>query len=109
MQYALEPLQERGILFVGPQDEVYEGMIVGESSREGDLPVNPTKAKNLTNHRAAGKDNTTGLKPALRMDLERAIEYIEPDEFVEATPNHIRLRKRILDANARKRANKSEK
>jgi len=108
MAYALTPLEERGVLFVGPQDEVYEGMIVGESSREGDLPVNPTKAKNLTNHRAAGKDHDTGLKPPLRMDLERAIEYIEPDEFVEATPGHIRLRKRLLDPNARKRAAKAE-
>ena len=109
MAYSLEALETRGILFVGPQEEIYEGMIVGQNSREGDLPINPVKAKNLTNHRSAGKDNYSGLKPPLKMSLERAIEYIEGDEFVEVTPNHIRLRKRILDPNVRKRMEKNEK
>jgi len=84
-------------------------MIVGQNSRDGDLPVNPVKAKNLTNHRSAGKDNFSGLKPPLKMSLERAIEYIEADEFVEVTPKFIRLRKRILDPNVRKRMEKNEK
>ena len=109
MAYSLEALETRGILFVGPQEDIYEGMIVGQNSRDGDLPVNPVKAKNLTNHRSAGKDNFSGLKPPLKMSLERAIEYIEGDEFVEATPQHIRLRKRILDPNVRKRMEKNEK
>ncbi len=107
--YALKPLEERGKLMVGPQDEIYIGMIVGECSRAGDLEVNPTKAKNLTNHRAAGKDDGMKLQPAIRFDLERAIEYIEPDEFVEATPLNIRLRKRILDPGLRKRTEKATK
>ena len=109
MAYSLEALETRGILFVGPQEDIYEGMIIGQNSRDGDLPVNPVKAKNLTNHRSAGKDNFSGLKPPLKFSLERAIEYIEGDEFVEATPNHIRLRKRILDPNVRKRMEKNEK
>jgi GTP-binding protein len=79
-------------------------MIVGENPRTDDLPVNPTKAKQLTNHRASGSDKTVTLTPALRFSLERAIEYIAPDELVEATPKTIRLRKRILDSNERKRA-----
>ncbi len=109
MTYALKPLEERGKLMTDPQDEVYIGQIVGECSRAGDLEVNPTKAKNLTNHRAAGKDDSNKVQPAIKFDLERAIEYIEPDEFVEATPLHIRLRKRILDPSKRKRAEKAAK
>ena len=109
MAYALKPLEERGRLMAGPQDEVYVGQIVGECARAGDLEVNPTKAKNLTKHRAAGKDDGMKLQPAIKFDLERAIEYIEPDEFVETTPLHIRLRKRILDPGARKRAEKAAK
>ena len=105
--YALAALQERGKLFVDPGDEVYEGQIVGENARSGDLPVNPTKAKNLTNHRSATKTIDEGLKPAIKMSLERAIEYIEPDEYVEATPNLIRLRKRILCPHERKRVEKA--
>ncbi|MEM7602842.1 MAG: translational GTPase TypA, partial [Verrucomicrobiota bacterium] len=107
MAYSLEALEERGTLFVGPSEDIYEGMIVGQNSRDGDLPVNPVKAKNLTNHRSATKTIDTGLKPPLKMSLERAIEYIEADEFVEATPNHIRLRKRILDPHERKRREKA--
>ena len=107
MAYSLEGLEERGRLFIEPSDEVYEGQIVGENSRSGDLPVNPTKAKNLTNHRSATKSIDEGLRPAIKMSLERAIEYIEPDEFVEATPHLIRLRKRILCPHERKRREKA--
>jgi GTP-binding protein len=107
MAYSLESLEDRGRLFVGPTEEIYEGQIVGESARAGDLPVNPTKAKNLTNHRSANKTIDEGLKPPIKMSLERAIEYIEPDEFVEATPSIIRLRKRILCPHERKRSDKA--
>lgn len=106
MTYALTNIETRGKLFVGPGEQVYEGMIVGENPRTDDLPVNPTKAKHVTNHRAAGSDKTVSLTPPVRFSLERAIEYIEPDELVEATPKNIRLRKRILDSNERKRAAK---
>jgi GTP-binding protein len=101
--YALRNIETRGKLFVGAGDEVYEGMIVGENPRTEDLPVNPTKAKHVTNHRAAGSDKTESLTPAIRFSLERAIEYIAPDELVEVTPQNIRLRKRILDFTVRKR------
>ena len=103
MTYSLLNIETRGKLFVSPGDQVYEGMIVGENPRVDDLPVNPTKAKHVTNHRAAGSDKTVTLTPATKFSLERAIEYIAPDELVEATPKTIRLRKRILDANERKR------
>ena len=102
--YALDSLQERGKLFIAPGDEVYVGMVVGENPRVHDLPVNPTKGKQLTNIRAAGNDKSIILAPPIRYSLERAIEYISPDEFVEATPKVIRLRKRILDPDARKRS-----
>lgn len=103
MTYALRNIETRGKLFVGAGEEVYEGMIVGENPRTEDLPVNPTKAKHVTNHRAAGSDKTESLTPAVRFSLERAIEYIAPDELVEVTPKSIRLRKRILDYTVRKR------
>jgi len=106
MTYSLTSIETRGKLFVGPGDKVYEGMIIGENPRTDDLPVNPTKAKHVTNHRASGNDKTTSLTPPLKFSLERAIEYIAPDELVEATPLNIRLRKRILDSGARKRASK---
>ena len=93
-------------LCIRDRDKVYAGQVVGENPRRDDLPVNPTKAKHVTNHRAAGSDKTVNLTPAIKFSLERAIEYIEPDELVEATPQNIRLRKRILDANERKRAKK---
>jgi GTP-binding protein len=102
--YALNNIQERGRLFVGPQEDIYEGMIVGENARPEDLPVNPCKQKHLTNMRSQGEGKGIQLEAPLRMTLERAIEYIELDEFVEATPKSLRLRKRILDAIARKRA-----
>jgi GTP-binding protein len=102
--YALNNIQERGRLFIGPQEPVYTGMIVGENSRPEDLPVNPCKAKHLTNMRSQGDGKGIQLEAPLRLSLERAIEYIDADEFVEATPKSLRLRKRILDATARKRA-----
>ena len=107
MTYSLTNIETRGKLFVGPGELVYEGMIIGENPRADDLPVNPTKAKHVTNHRASGSDKTTALTPPLKFSLERAIEYIEPDELVEATPKNIRLRKRILDSNERKRMAKN--
>jgi GTP-binding protein len=102
--YALNSIQERGKLFIGPQEEVYVGMVVGENARPDDLPVNPCKAKHLTNMRSQGDGKGIQLEAPLRMSLERAIEYIDSDEYVEATPKSLRLRKRILDATARKRA-----
>ncbi len=102
--YALNNIQERGRLFIGPQEDVYPGMIVGENARPEDLPVNPCKAKHLTNMRSQGEGKGIQLEASLRMSLERAIEYIERDEYVEVTPKSLRLRKRILDGTARKRA-----
>jgi GTP-binding protein len=105
-QYALFALQERGALFVDPGAKVYEGLIIGESSRGDDMEVNPVKEKKLTNIRAAGKDDALLLIPPRRMSLEQAIAYIEDDELVEVTPSAIRLRKRHLDPNERKRASR---
>jgi GTP-binding protein len=102
--WALNNIQERGKLFVGPQEDVYEGMIIGENPRAEDMPVNPTKTKHLTNMRSQGDGKGIQLEPALKMSLERSLEYIAVDEYVEATPNHLRLRKKILNATARKRA-----
>ena len=106
IHYALFYIQERGTLFVNPGDKVYEGLILGEHSRESDLDVNPIKEKKLTNVRASGKDDAMLLIPPRRMSLEQAIAYIEEDELVEVTPGAIRLRKRHLDPNTRKRAEK---
>jgi len=102
--YALDALQERGRLMIEPGDRVYKGMIVGENSREQDIPVNPCKTKHLTNMRSQGEGKGIQLSPPLKLTLERALEYIGPDEYVEATPNHLRLRKKILDETQRKRA-----
>ena len=102
--WALNNIQERGRLFIAPQEEVYEGMIVGENPRAEDMPVNPTKTKHLTNMRSQGEGKGIQLEPPLKMSLERAIEYIAQDEYVEATPKNLRLRKRILNATKRKRA-----
>jgi GTP-binding protein len=107
MAYALDTIQERGRLFIGPQEEIYEGMIIGENARPDDMPVNPCKAKKLTNMRSQGDGKGISLAPPLVMSLERSLEYISPDEYVEVTPKSLRLRKKILDANARKRAGKS--
>jgi len=106
--YALGPLEERGILFVGHGEALYEGMIVGQNAKDDDLEVNPMKAKQLTNFRASGgKDDAIRLTPPKRMTLEQAIAYIDDDELVEVTPKTIRLRKRHLDPNERKRAKRS--
>ncbi|MAD44643.1 MAG: translational GTPase TypA [Oceanospirillaceae bacterium] len=104
--YALFTLQERGRLFVSPGAEVYEGMIVGLHSRDNDLVVNPTKAKQLTNVRASGTDEAINLTPPVKHTLEQALEFIEDDELVEVTPESIRLRKKLLTENERKRAKK---
>ncbi|UTW48284.1 translational GTPase TypA [Bacterioplanoides sp. SCSIO 12839] len=102
--YALFTLQDRGRLFVEPAVEVYEGMIVGLHSRDNDLVVNPTKAKQLTNVRASGTDEAINLTPPVKHTLEQALEFIEDDELVEVTPESIRLRKKLLKENERKRA-----
>jgi GTP-binding protein len=102
--YSLETIQERGRLFIGPQTEVYEGMIIGENARPDDMPVNPCKAKKLTNMRSQGDGKGVTLQPPLEMTLERSLEYIAPDEYVEVTPKSLRLRKKLLDATARKRS-----
>ncbi|TNE94811.1 MAG: translational GTPase TypA, partial [Gammaproteobacteria bacterium] len=107
LAYALFNLQERGRLFLGHGAEVYEGQIIGLHSRSNDLPVNPTKAKQLTNVRAAGTDENLILTPPVRHTLEQALEFIEEDELVEVTPHHIRLRKKLLTENERKRAGKN--
>ncbi len=105
--FALETLQGRGRLFIGPGTEVYEGMIIGENSRMEDLPVNPTRTKQLSNVRSQGEGKTVPLEPPVQMSLERAIEYIADDEYIEATPTAFRLRKKILNATQRKRAAQS--
>jgi GTP-binding protein len=107
LAYALFNLQERGRLFVAPGDVVYEGQIVGESSRDGDMVVNPLKGKKLTNIRTQSKDENVLLTPPIRMSLEQAMEYIGDDELVEVTPKNIRLRKRHLREGDRKRAERS--
>ena len=106
--YALWNLEERGKLFIGPQEKVYQGMIIGEHSRDNDLEVNPLKGKKLTNVRASGTDEAVRLTPISKMSLEQAIAYINDDELVEVTPNVVRLRKRYLDPHERKRAARSE-
>ena len=105
--YALAGLQERADMFVAPGDDIYEGMIVGENSRENDLTVNPAKEKKLTNIRAAGSDENILLKPPRMMSLETALEYIEDDELVEVTPRQIRLRKMLLRETDRRRQARS--
>jgi GTP-binding protein len=105
--YALWNLEERGPMMIDPGVDVYEGMIIGEHTRENDLEVNVIKGKQLTNIRAAGKDEAVKLTPPIRMTLEKAIAYIADDELVEVTPKSIRLRKRDLDPNVRKRAAKA--
>jgi GTP-binding protein len=102
--YALDTLQTRGMLFVGPGEECYEGMIVGQSAKEGDMVVNVAKAKQLTNMRSSTADKGIQLTPPITFTLEEALEYIEDDELVEITPQSIRLRKRILNAANRKKA-----
>ncbi|MDZ4308201.1 translational GTPase TypA [Allopontixanthobacter sp.] len=106
--YALNMLEDRGILFVKPQEKLYEGMIIGENAKPDDLEVNPMKSKQLTNFRSTGKDDAIRLTPPKVMTLEQAIAYVDNDEMVEVTPLNIRLRKAILDPNERKKASRKK-
>lgn len=106
--YGLSGLQERAEMFVGPGFDVYEGMIVGENSRDNDLTVNPSREKKLTNIRAANNDDNILLKPPRSLSLEAALEYIEDDELVEVTPQAIRIRKTHLLEHERKRASREK-
>ena len=101
--YALDNLQERGELFISPGVDLYEGMIIGENNREGDLVVNPCKTKKLTNMRASGSDDAVKLSPPREFSLEQALEYIADDELLEITPVTIRMRKKMLKELDRKR------
>jgi GTP-binding protein len=107
--FALASLQERSTLFVSPGAAVYEGMIVGENSRPGDMDVNPTREKKLTNMRSKASDDNVSLEPPRELTLEGALEYIEDDELIEVTPQSIRLRKRFLSANDRKKLSREAK
>jgi GTP-binding protein len=106
--YALNMIQERGRLMCEPGEKIYKGMIVGENARENDIPVNPCKTKHLTNMRSQGDGKGIQLEPALKLSLERALEYIGSDEYVEATPLNLRLRKKILNETQRKRATQAK-
>ena len=107
--FALANLAERATLFVAPGDAVYEGMLVGENSRPGDMDVNPTREKKLTNMRSKSSDENIQLEPPRELTLEGALEYIEEDELIEVTPQSIRLRKRFLSANDRKKLSREAK
>ena len=107
--FGLDGLQQRAELFIGPGDEIYEGMVVGENSRSGDMTVNPTKEKKLTNMRASGSDDNIVLQPPRRLSLEEALEYIADDELVEVTPGNVRLRKKLLTEADRRRAGRQAK
>ncbi len=106
--YACFNLQERSVLFVSPGEDVYEGMVVGENSRDNDLCVNVIKGKQLTNVRAAGSDENIILTPPRRFTLEQAIDYIQDDELIEVTPTSIRMRKRLLTEAERKQADRKK-
>lgn len=108
LTYSLETLQERGKLFLSPGEEIYEGQLAGINSRDNDLAINPTKAKKLDNMRVSGKEETTALVPPIRFSLEQALEFIEDDELVEVTPKSIRLRKKYLTENDRKRHSRTK-
>jgi len=108
LTYSLETLQERGKLFLTPGEEIYEGQLAGIHSRDNDLAINPTKAKKLDNMRVSGKEETTALVPPIRFSLEQALEFIEDDELVEVTPKSIRLRKKYLTENDRKRHSRTK-
>ena len=101
--YSIDKLQDRGRFFIPPMDQVYEGQVIGESTRSGDITVNVTKAKQLTNMRASGSDDKAAIVPPKIFSLEEALEYIKEDEYVEVTPKHIRLRKILLSEIDRKR------
>ncbi len=108
LAFALFNLQARGRMFIDPNEDVYEGQVVGLHTRGNDLVVNPLKGKQLTNIRASGSDENIILTPRIRHSLEQAIEFIDTDELVEVTPNHIRIRKKLLTENERKRAGRSK-
>ena len=101
--YSLDKLQERGKFFVAPNEAIYTGQVIGENTRQDDMVVNVTKTKKLSNVRAAGSDDKVKLAPPIKFSLEEALEYIQKDEYVEVTPNSLRLRKTLLDENDRKR------
>jgi GTP-binding protein len=107
--FSLDNLQQRGTMFVQPGDEIYVGMIVAENARGEDMAVNPCKEKKLTNMRASGSDKNILLKPPRQLTLEIALEYIEADELVEITPSKIRLRKKVLSEEGRKRVERGGK
>jgi GTP-binding protein len=106
--FALFNLQARGRMIIDPSEEIYEGMVIGIHSRDNDLTVNALKGKQLTNVRASGTDENIVLTSPIRFTLEEAMEFIEPDELVEITPNHIRIRKKDLTENERKRSSRSK-
>jgi GTP-binding protein len=106
--YALDALYDRGVFFVDPGEKVYEGQVVGEHCKDNDIPVNVVKAKQLTNIRAAGKDDAAKIRPSRKMSLELAMEYIQEDELVEICPNSIRIRKRLLKETDRRRSARSK-
>ncbi|MFT7098936.1 MAG: GTP-binding protein [Rickettsiales bacterium] len=106
--YALFNLQDRGIMFIRPGQKVYVGMIIGQNSKTGDMEINILRGKQLTNVRASGTDEAIRLTPPKELTLEDMITYVDDDELVEVTPKSLRLRKRFLDANDRKRASKSK-
>jgi GTP-binding protein len=105
--YSINNLQDRGTFFIDPGEEVYEGQVIGENNRPGDLVINVTKTKKLTNMRASGSDDKNRIAPATKMSLEESLEYIQEDELVEVTPHYIRLRKFYLKEHDRKRTKNS--
>ena len=105
--YALDKLQDRGTFFVDPGEEVYEGQIVGQSTRSGDIVVNVTKEKKMSNMRSSGADEKAKIAPAVKFSLEEALEYIQKDEYVEVTPHFLRLRKIILSEAERRKSERS--
>jgi GTP-binding protein len=107
LTYSLETLQSRGKLFLEPGQDIYEGQLAGIHSRDNDLVINPTKGKKLDNMRASGKDEVIALVPPIKFTLEQALEFIDDDELVEVTPKSIRLRKKLLTENERKRSQKN--
>jgi GTP-binding protein len=106
--YSIDKLQDRGKFFVSPDDKIYAGQVIGESTRQVDLIINLTKTKKLSNMRASGSDDKVAIAPAVKFSLEEAMEYIGKDEYVEVTPQSIRMRKILLNEHDRKRAEKKE-
>ncbi|MDX5436178.1 MAG: translational GTPase TypA, partial [Pontibacter sp.] len=106
--YSIDKLQDRGVFFVDPGEDVYMGMVIGEHNRQNDITVNIQKGKKLTNMRASGSDDNTKIAPAKRFSLEEAMEYIQKDEYLEVTPKSIRMRKIYLDENERNRMSRAE-